>query len=54
MIYDVFCGTGNFQVELLSEVVIPRKRMQRPCKSGSPGIKEEDLDIEPFETGSAN
>ena len=40
MIDDIFRGTGKFQVELSSEVVIPWKWIQGPCTNGKPGSKK--------------
>ena len=45
MICDILCGTGKFQVELSSEVIIPWKWIQRPCTSGKPGKQEKGLGI---------
>ena len=41
---DSLCGMRKFQIELSSEVIIPRKRISRPCCIGEPVNGEETLD----------
>lgn len=48
MIYNILCRTRNFQVELSSEVITPRKGVQRPSTNGNPTVKK-SVQIETFQ-----